>query len=121
MVRGRAGLQGFGHVWRGVTRVRQIGEGASRAGALYGVEVERGATEDLPTELVAWAQQQNLKRVEAYRPFVGPWLDEGLAIEHELSAAGIAMTWRRRAWDSELFPFAGRGYFPFWEQVKRGI
>ena len=115
-----AGQAGWGEGVAKWTR-SAIGEGASRAGAHYGVEVERGATEDLPTELVAWAQQQNLKRVEAYRPFVGPWLDEGLAIERALSAAGIAITWRRRAWDSELFPFAGRGYFPFWEQVKRGI
>lgn len=94
-------------------------DGASRAKTHFGVEVEQGAREDLPAELLAWAQRQNLSRVEAYRPFIGPWLDEGLAIERALGAAGIRMTWRRRAWDSELFPFAGRGYFPFWEQVKR--
>ena len=50
----------------------------SLAGTHYGVEVECGATADFAAELVAWAQQQNLKRVEAYRPFVAPWLDEGL-------------------------------------------
>jgi len=98
-----------------------LGDGATRAGAHYQVEVERSATEDLPAELMAWARKQNLQRVEAYRPFIGPWLDEGLAIERALGAAGIAMTWRRRAWDSELFPHAGRGYFPFWERVKRGL
>ena len=26
----------------------------------------------------AWAQQQNFRRVEAYRPYIGPRLDEGL-------------------------------------------
>ena len=26
----------------------------------------------------AWAQQQNFRRVEAYRPYIGPWLDAGL-------------------------------------------
>ncbi len=98
-----------------------INDGATRAGAHYGVEVERGAREDLPAELLAWAQKQNLRRVEAYRPFIGPWLDEGLAIERALGAAGIAMTWRRRAWDSKLFPHAAHGYFRFWERVKCGL
>jgi len=68
--------------------------------------------------LVEWAKTQGLRRVVAYRPCIGPWLDEGLAAERALSAAGIALTWRRRAWDTELFPHAGRGYFPFWERVK---
>lgn len=71
--------------------------------------------------LSAWAREKNLRRVVAYRPFVGPWLDEGLVAERALAAAGVTVTWRRRAWDAELFPHAGRGYFPFWERVKAGI
>jgi len=98
-----------------------IDDGAMRAEAHYQVQVERGATDDLSKQLLTWAREQNLRHVEAYRPFVGPWLEEGLAIERELRAAGITLTWRRRAWDSELFPYAGSGYFPFWERVKRGI
>jgi len=53
-----------------------------------------------------------------YRPFVGPWLVEARTIESALAQAGIAATWRRRSWDSRLFPHASRGYFPFWEKVK---
>ena len=98
-----------------------INDGATRAEVHYGIEVERGAREDLPAELLAWAQKQNLRRVEAYRPVIGPWLDEGLAIERALGAAGIAMMWRRRAWDSELFPHTAHGYFRFWERVKCGL
>ena len=95
-----------------------LGDGAARAEAHFGAEAARGATDDLATELVAWAREKNLRRVVTYRPFVGPWLDEALAAERALAAVGVAVTWRRRAWDTELFPHAGRGYFPFWEKVK---
>jgi hypothetical protein len=44
-----------------------------------------------------------------------------LALEATLASAGIAMIWRRRAWDSEHFPHATRGYFPFWEKVRMSL
>ena len=95
-----------------------LDDGAARAEAHFGAEVARGATDDLAAELVEWARANNLRRVVAYRPFIGPWLDEALTAERALGAAGVAVTWRRRTWDAEWFPHAGRGYFPFWEKVK---
>ena len=92
--------------------------GASRAGAHFGAEVAAESTDDLAATLVEWARRHQLKRIVAYRPFVGPWLVEAQAIESALSQAGIAITWRRRAWDTCLFPHATRGYFPFWERIK---
>ena len=56
--------------------------------------------------------------IVAYRPFIGPWLAEALAFEARLSATGIQVIWRRRAWNTEHFPHATRGYFPFWEKIK---
>ena len=114
---GIAGRAGWGESVADWTRAA-LGDGATRAGAHFGVVVMGGATDDLAAELVEWAKMQGLRRVVAYRPCIGPWLDEGLAAEQALGAAGIALTWRRRAWDTELFPHAGRGYFPFWERVK---
>ena len=114
---GIAARAGWGESVAGWTR-SALGDGATRAGAHFGVVVMGGATDDLAAELVEWAKTQGLRRVVAYRPCIGPWLDEGLAAERALGAAGIALTWRRRAWDTELFPHAGRGYFPFWERVK---
>jgi deoxyribodipyrimidine photo-lyase len=93
-------------------------DGAMRAGQHFGAPVSSGETSDLAVSLVEWAQQNNLQAIVAYRPFVGPWLAEALALEAALAAAGIAMIWRRRAWDTRLFPHATRGYFPFWEQIK---
>jgi deoxyribodipyrimidine photo-lyase len=94
-------------------------DGAARAGAFFNAQVASGATDDLATELVGWARENALRRVVTYRPFVGPWLDEARVVEQALAESGITLTWRRRAWDTELFPQATRGYFPFWEQIKR--
>ena len=91
---------------------------ATRAGNRFGAEVSSGETPDLAKSLVEWAKQNRLQAVVAYRPFVGPWLIEALALEAALASAGISMIWRRRAWDAEHFPHATRGYFPFWERIK---
>jgi deoxyribodipyrimidine photo-lyase len=93
-------------------------DGAARAGAHFGADVSSEPTDDLAANIVDWARKHQLKRVVAYRPFVGPWLAEALAIEEALAQTGIAITWRRRAWDTRLFPHATRGYFPFWERVR---
>ena len=97
---------------------RSLCDGAKRAAEHFGASVSSAETSDLPVSVVEWAKQNNLRAVVAYRPFVGPWLAEALALEAALASAGIAMIWRRRAWDSEHFPHATRGYFPFWEFVK---
>jgi deoxyribodipyrimidine photo-lyase len=93
-------------------------DGAGRAGAHFGAEVFCESSDVLAATMVAWAWKHQLTRVVAYRPFVGPWLIEAQAIESALAQAGIAVTWRRRAWDTRLFPHATRGYFPFWEKVR---
>jgi deoxyribodipyrimidine photo-lyase len=93
-------------------------DGASRAGAHFGADVSGEPTDDLAANIVEWARRNQLKRIVAYRPYVGPWLVEALAIESALAQAGIAITWRRRAWDTRLFPHATCGYFSFWEKVK---
>ena len=95
-----------------------LSEGAKRAGEHFGAPIESGETSDLAASLVEWAKQNDLQAVVAYRPFVGPWLAEALALEAALVSAGIAMIWHRRTWDTEHFPHATRGYFPFWERIK---
>ena len=93
-------------------------EGATRAGSQFGAEVATEETSDLATTLVAWARTHHLLAIVAYRPFIGPWLAEALALEAGLATSGIRVIWRRRAWDTEYFPHATRGYFPFWERIK---
>jgi hypothetical protein len=93
-------------------------DGATRAGNHFGSEVSSGESSDLATSVVQWAKLNQLQAVVAYRPFIGPWLTEALALEAILASAGIPLIWRRRAWDTEHFPHATRGYFPFWERIK---
>jgi deoxyribodipyrimidine photo-lyase len=93
-------------------------DGVVRAAAHFGADVSSESSDDLASTMVAWARKHQLKRVVAYRPFVGPWLAEAQAIESALAKSEITMVWRRRAWDSRLFPHATRGYFPFWEKVR---
>jgi hypothetical protein len=110
----RAGWSDEVSVWTQAT----VNDGATRAGVHFGAEVSSGVTADLAASLVEWAQQNQLQAVVAYRPFIGPWLAEALALESAMASAGIAITWRRRAWDAEHFPHATCGYFPFWERIK---
>lgn len=94
-------------------------EGATRASRHFGAAVENGRVDDLTGRMVEWAKGAGLKRVTAYRPFVGPWLDEARLIEKSLAAQGVEVIWRRREWDTKYFPSARRGYFPFWEKVDK--
>ena len=95
-----------------------MGDGAQLAAKHFGAEVVAVESPDLAQTLVEWAQTRKLSAVVAYRPFVGPWLPEALAIEAALAKAGITMRWRRRAWDASLFPHATLGYFPSWERIR---
>ena len=93
-------------------------DGAGRAATHFGADVFSDSSDDLAATLVEWARKRQLRGIVAYRPFVGPWLIEAQSIESALAQAGIAIIWRRRAWDTRLIPHASRGYFPFWEKVK---
>lgn len=96
-------------------------DGAARAVAHFGADLSCDSSDDLAATLVEWARKHQLKRIVAYRPFIGPWMAEAVAIESALAHASVAITWRRRAWDTRLFPHATRGYFPFWEKVRSAV
>lgn len=93
-------------------------EGAQRAERHFGAPVSAEKTDNLALTLADWAKQQKLQQVVAYYPFVGPWRSEAQAIERALAAQGVKIMWRRRAWDTDLFPHATRGFFPFWEKIS---
>lgn len=113
-IRVRAGWSEKVSVWTQAA----LRDGATRAGNHFGAEVSSGETSDLATSVVEWAKLNQLQAVVAYRPFIGPWLTEALGLEAAMASAGVRVIWRRRAWDTEHFPHATRGYFPFWERIK---
>lgn len=95
-----------------------LADGAERAGQRFEAQVAAGEVSDFAETVADWARAERLDTVIAYRPFVGPWLAKGLAIEAALARVGVRMEWRRRAWDATHFPHATRGYFPFWERIR---
>jgi deoxyribodipyrimidine photo-lyase len=113
-IRVRAGWSEKVSVWTQAA----LRDGATRAGNHFGAEVSSGEASSLATSVVEWTKLNQLQAVVAFRPFIGPWLTEALALEAALASAGISLIWRRRAWDAEHFPHATRGYFPFWERIK---
>ena len=98
-----------------------LADGAARAGGHFccPVTIEEPGVGEGADALVAWAREARLTRVLAYEPTIGPWCEEGLRAEAALGLAGVRLVWLRRAWDATWWPHATRGYFPFWEEVKR--
>jgi hypothetical protein len=96
-----------------------LAEGAARAGAWFGCGMVAGGEGDLAETLAGWAAAERLEVVLAHEPALGPWRDEARAVEAALEKAGVRAIWIRRERDAEWWPHATRGYFPFWEEVKR--
>jgi hypothetical protein len=110
--------------WSGrVTAFTQaaLADGASRAAQSFGASVHVTRTDSLPNEAVAWARAHGLRTVVAMRPAVGPWLEKALAVEAALLLAGVQVVWRRREWDTVLYPHAEKGFFPFWAEASRRL
>jgi deoxyribodipyrimidine photo-lyase len=96
-----------------------LSDGGERAGRRFQCEVEGGEHEDLAESLAAWARAERLAAVLAHEPMTGPWRPEARAAEAALGRAGVSLLWIRRSRDDRLWPHATRGFFSYWEAVKR--
>ncbi len=65
--------------------------------------------------ILRWALGNQLQEIVAAKPFVGPWLELADELERIALKRGIRVRWFRREWDTQLFPQARRGFFPFWQ------
>jgi hypothetical protein len=70
---------------------------------------------------VQWASENHLEAVLAYRPFVGSIHDQMTDLEIQLETAGVAMVWVEREWDTTWFPYAKKGFFPFWKNAREQL
>ncbi len=71
--------------------------------------------------LIAAAQAANVKQIiTPYAP-VGPLADRLRSISGALSSAGINVSQVRRSWDTQFWPHAKKGFFPFKEQIGKGL
>ena len=92
-----------------------LADGAARASRHYGCEAQTGESKNLAD----WARRERLDAVLAHEPTQGPWRVEASAAEAGLARAGVSLVWIRRGRDDRLWPHATRGFFPFWEAVRR--
>jgi hypothetical protein len=72
-------------------------------------------------ELLAWVREAELSQIVIVAPAVGPRATFFNGVASALQAKGIRCSWYRRAWDVQLHGLATKGFFPFWEQIKKRI
>jgi deoxyribodipyrimidine photo-lyase len=72
-------------------------------------------------EVASWAVTQGYKRIVVVMPPVGPNRTRVLELMRLLSAQGLQCSIYQRKWDAELHGLADKGFFPFWERVKKRI
>ena len=53
-----------------------------------------------------------------FRPLVGFLRKRLEVLQQELQRSGVTLRFVDRVHDVELFPFSGRGFFPFWQNVR---
>jgi deoxyribodipyrimidine photo-lyase len=83
--------------------------------------VAEGMTALGEPEVVSWAVAQGCKRFVVVMPPVGPNRTRALELMRLLSAQGLQCSMYQRQWDAELHGLADKGFFPFWERVKKRI
>ncbi len=102
----------------GIFRSTAMTSGAAQTA--YRRQAMGGATEKLET-LSEWAASSGLSRVVAYAPFVGPLNDRLPELRESLQQRGVDLILLRRESDAAIFPFAWKGFFPFWDGVRKKL
>ncbi len=100
---------------------RVMCDAISRAGEHFGLSPECRAKKGMAQSIREWATDHQLAHVAAMRPTVGPLTSCLPEIEAELNNAGIALHLFRRPEDQQLWPYAKKGFFPFWKSVSRDL
>ncbi len=73
------------------------------------------------SQLTDWAMQEKLTAVVAYAPFVGPLQDRLLPVVESFVREGITLLLLRRKTDQQIFPLGKKGFFPFWQEVRKTL
>lgn len=89
---------------------------AARVDTHYGCSTDVSATLDAAS-LISAAQSVGVRQIVTPHAPVGPVADRFAALSPELAKAGIALVQVRRNWDSQFWPHAKKGFFPFKERI----
>lgn len=80
---------------------------------------ERGSIVNDPHSVVEWATSRKLSQVVIVAPMVGSHSTLAEDVSRALIENGVSVVWYQREWDRQLHRLADRGFFPFWEWVKK--
>jgi hypothetical protein len=73
------------------------------------------------SDVLAWCHAEQLSKVVIVQPPIGPNAPRVHQIAQALREQGIECFLYRCEWDRHLFELADKGFFPFWERVKKRI
>jgi deoxyribodipyrimidine photo-lyase len=93
---------------------------AARATAHFGCDAIVAPTLDAADIVRATQAAQVRQIIHPYAP-VGPVADVLARIAPVLASEGIKLVPARRDWDSHFWPYAKKGFFPFKEQIPKGL
>ncbi len=95
-----------------------VADGLARASKHFGMPNEQLADAS-PEALAAWASARGLTHLVSLRPFTGR-LDLN-AFRETLKAAGVELICQRRVWDQTVISQSQRGFFPYWENMRKRL
>lgn len=96
-------------------------DGLRRASVHFACQGHVLEADDTAAALASWLQEQGMHTLVTMAPHTGPVADALPAIRQALDAHGIRLHLTRRLWDSQLFPLARAGFFPYWEKTSRRL
>jgi len=82
---------------------------------------QRGTGVPGVSEILSWSEKQQLSQVVIVQPPVGPNSSRVLEAAKALTERGVHCSYYRSEWDRQLHELADKGFFPFWERVKKRI
>ncbi|MBU6300161.1 MAG: hypothetical protein KGS60_01295 [Verrucomicrobia bacterium] len=98
-----------------------LADGVARAGAHFGCPAMLWDTDDPVAAICSWAEAEQLTRIVAFAPQVGPVGDLVPRLSSRLAGMGTTLHLIRRSSDTHAFSLAGSGFFPFWEKMSRHL
>lgn len=89
-------------------------DGLDRAARAFGCPGLWLESREPAQALLDGLRENGVPHLTGFRPLVGDWS----SVPAELESAGFPTTWLQREWDRAWFPWATKGFFGFWEQVR---
>ncbi len=82
---------------------------------------EKGTGIEEPAQVRTWLEAKKLSVLVIVEPPVGANRERAREVASLLTQCGTECYWYQCEWDRQLYELADKGFFPFWERVKKRI